>query len=140
MQLLHQGSQIVPVDFIVSANKKSKFLFANCLAQSLALMQGNNLDNNLQSFKYCHGNRPNSITLFPELTPEILGALIALYEHKVFVQGVMWNINSFDQWGVELGKTLAKQIINKLDHQDSNQLINKSTINLIKNYNKMVFY
>lgn len=144
MQLLHQGSQIVPVDFIVSANKKSKFLFANCLAQSQALMQGNTLDVDLESFKYCRGNKPSSITLFPELTPEILGALLALYEHKVFVQGIMWNINSFDQWGVELGKILAKQIITKLDHQDNNQLINKSvdsslysTINLINQYNKL---
>lgn len=144
MQLLHQGSQIVPVDFIVSANKTSKFLFANCLAQSQALMQGNILDNNLQLFKFCSGNRPNSIILFPSLTPEILGALIALYEHKVFVQGIMWNINSFDQWGVELGKIIATQIIKKLDQQNNNQLINipvdnslYSTINLINEYNKL---
>jgi glucose-6-phosphate isomerase len=116
MQMLHQGSQIVPVDFLV-ATKKSGVLFANCLAQSQALMQGNSDNTKLEKFKHCNGNRPNSIILFPQLTPEILGALIALYEHKVFVQGVMWNINSFDQWGVELGKNLANKIMLQLDHK-----------------------
>ena len=110
MQMLHQGTQIVPVDFIVSAINQ-QFLFANCVAQSQALMEG---ASNLDQFKQCRGNRPNSILLFPELTPEILGSLIAIYEHKVFVQSVMWNINPFDQWGVELGKNLANQILSQM--------------------------
>lgn len=140
MQMLHQGSQVVPVDFLVAANK-SKFLLANCLAQSQALMQGNSSDISLEKFKFCQGNRPSSIILFPQLTPKILGALIALYEHKVFVQGIMWNINSFDQWGVELGKNLANKIMLQLENKHSKQLNNistdlfhSSTIHLINKY------
>ena len=128
MQMLHQGSQIVPVDFLVSTRNPG-FLFANCLAQSQALMQGTGDKDKLEKFKYCSGNRPSSIILFPQLTPEILGALIALYEHKVFVQGIMWNINSFDQWGVELGKSLANKIILQLD--------NKSEVNDYSNLVKL---
>lgn len=111
MQMLHQGTQIVPVDFLVTT-EGSRLLLINCMAQSQALMQGtNNYPNNiLEKYKYCSGNRPSSIISFPKLTPEVLGALIALYEHKVFVQGIMWNINSFDQWGVEVGKNLANLI------------------------------
>ena len=127
MQMLHQGSQIVPVDFLV-ATRKSDFLFANCLAQSQALMQGTSDSTKLEKFKHCNGNRPNTIILFSELTPEILGALIALYEHKVFVQGIMWNINSFDQFGVELGKKLANKFILKLEQQP----LNNDYSNLLK--------
>lgn len=117
MQMLHQGTQVVPIDFLV-ATKKSEFLLANCLAQSQALMQGNLQDYSgieIEKFRYCRGNRPSSTILFTQLTPQLLGALIAIYEHKVFVQGVMWNINSFDQWGVELGKNLANKLLLKLN-------------------------
>ena len=138
MQMLHQGSQIVPVDFLVAVNN-SKFLAANCLAQSQALMQGNKEVNN---FKRCNGNRPSTTIMFPELTPKILGGLIALYEHKTFVQSVLWNINCFDQWGVELGKNLASEILNKLDNlnagsylvDDLESKIQASTIGLINEY------
>lgn len=138
MQMLYQGTQNISVDFIASS--KEEFLFANCIAQSQALMQGLN---NVDTFKKCKGNCPNSIILFPELTPEVLGSLIAMYEHKVFVQSVMWNINSFDQWGVELGKNLVNQILtqiklqhNNIDHMDQINQIPTSILNLIKVYNK----
>ncbi|MGI9214278.1 MAG: glucose-6-phosphate isomerase, partial [Gammaproteobacteria bacterium] len=136
MQMLHQGTQIVPVDFIVSAINQ-QFLFANCIAQSQALMEG---ARNLDLFKQCRGNRPNSILLFPELTPEILGSLIALYEHKVFVQSVMWNINPFDQWGVELGKNLANQILSQMKNNicqiGKSKEISSSILGLIEAYSK----
>ncbi len=136
MQMLHQGTQIVPVDFIVSAINQ-QFLFANCIAQSQALMEG---ASNLDLFKQCRGNRPNSILLFPQLTPEILGSLIALYEHKVFVQSVMWNINPFDQWGVELGKNLANQILSQMKNNicqiNQSKEISPSILGLIEAYSK----
>jgi glucose-6-phosphate isomerase len=149
MQMLHQGSQVVPVDFML-ALKNEKFLLANCLAQSQALMQGTNIiadagfgqQQSLPIFKQCSGNRPSSTIIFPELTPEVLGGLIALYEHKNFVQGIMWNINSFDQWGVELGKNLATKILNMLGNANKDQVIDnysnddillqQSTIELVK--------
>ncbi len=107
-QLLHQGTQIVPCDFIdVSL---SKVLSANAQAQADALAFGT-ADAALPAYRQYPGNRPSSMLAFEELTPRNLGRLIALYEHKVFTQGVIWNINSFDQWGVELGKELAKKIL-----------------------------
>lgn len=155
MQLLHQGTRIIPVDFIVTA--KQEFLLANCLAQSQALMQGtNNVDsnqdisaNNHASFKFCAGNRPSNTFLLAKLTPEALGALVAIYEHKIFVQSVMWNINPFDQWGVELGKVLANDVLEKLqlssknvftaNNQDIDRMLGKdlvdsSTLGLIQEY------
>ena len=105
MQLMHQGTRFVPVDFLLPAT--SKLATANCSAQALALMQGTT-DKNLASYRVHAGNRPSNTIHFKKLTPETLGQLIALYEHKVFVEGVIWGINSFDQWGVELGKKLAK--------------------------------
>lgn len=138
MQMLHQGTQTIPVDFLVSAT--DHFLFANCIAQSEALMEG--LDN-VQAFKKCRGNCPSSIILFKELTPEILGSLIAIYEHKVFVQSVIWNINPFDQWGVELGKNLTNQILTKMQHMPGSidqvaqiQETSSSTLGLIEAYSK----
>jgi glucose-6-phosphate isomerase len=131
-QMLHQGTQIVPIDFLVAVLplcadiEHHNLLFANCLAQSQALMQGRPLAEvkeklaaqglgteaieALAPHKVFEGNRPSSTFLYKQMSPRLLGQLIALYEHKVFVQGVIWNINSFDQWGVELGKELANKL------------------------------
>ena len=128
---IHQGTHLIPVDFIAALNnpissKQHEALLANCLAQSEAMIRGQSepmiraalkaSDHNtgeielLSPHKVIAGNKPSNTLLFNELTPATLGALLALYEHKVFVQGVIWKINSFDQWGVELGKQLADQI------------------------------
>jgi glucose-6-phosphate isomerase len=104
MQLMHQGTRFVPVDFLLP--QSSKLATANCTAQAQALMEGTT-DQNLESWRVHAGNRPSNTIHFKALTPETLGQLIALYEHKVFVEGVVWGIDSFDQWGVELGKRLA---------------------------------
>jgi glucose-6-phosphate isomerase len=131
-QLLHQGTDIIPVDFIAAIQPAHDMgehqlaLLANCFAQSEALMKGKSheevlaelsqqgLDQNsaaaLASHKSFPGNRPSNTILMDALTPAALGALVALYEHKTFVQGAIWGVNSFDQWGVELGKVLAKTI------------------------------
>ena len=135
-QLLHQGTQMVPVDFIASVQcnrpvgAHQTLLLANCLAQSAALMRGKTaaeVARELQAegrspadvlaltpHKVFPGNRPTTTLLATRMTPQALGQLIALYEHKVFVQGALWGINSFDQWGVELGKQLAKGILDDL--------------------------
>ena len=107
-QLLHQGTQVVPVDFLEFNLEKS--LTANARAQADALAFGTR-DEALAPHRRTPGNRPSSILSFEKVTPRNLGRLIALYEHKVFTQGVLWNINSFDQWGVELGKALANRIL-----------------------------
>jgi glucose-6-phosphate isomerase len=153
-QLLHQGTEIVPVDFLVAAAptsadpKHHQLLFANCLAQSQALMQGRSIEEvtqRLQSenmkpeaikalapHKVFDGNRPSSTFLYKRMSPRILGQLIALYEHKVFVQGVIWNINSFDQWGVELGKELAVKLAPLVaDSKLSTEGLDSSTAGLI---------
>jgi glucose-6-phosphate isomerase len=109
-QLLHQGTQVVPVDFI-DLNLEQN-LSANARAQADALAFGTE-DAQLPAFRQYPGSRPSSILYLEGLDPRNLGRLIALYEHKVFTQGVIWNINSFDQWGVELGKELAKRILMK---------------------------
>ena len=131
-QLLHQGSELVPVDFITVLQAQTEHpahhtaLLANCFAQSAALMRGKSEDevraelvaqqmepaaiDALAPHRSFPGNRPSNTILLPAMTPHALGALIALYEHKVFVQGVIWGINSFDQWGVELGKALARDV------------------------------
>jgi glucose-6-phosphate isomerase len=109
-QLLHQGTQVVPVDFIDVA--ENEILTANLQAQADALAYGRE-DPQLPPHKQYPGNRPSSILEVDKVTPRNLGRLIALYEHKVFVQGVIWNVNSFDQWGVELGKELASKILNR---------------------------
>jgi len=105
MQLLHQGTRFLPVDFLLPGT--SKLATANCRAQAQALMEGTT-NKNIEPYRVHEGNRPSNTIRFKSLTPETLGQLIALYEHKVFVEGVVWGINSFDQWGVELGKRLAK--------------------------------
>jgi glucose-6-phosphate isomerase len=135
-QLIHQGTRLVPADFLAPVNSQNplgshhRLLLANCLAQTEALMKGKTAaevrtqleaegmhGDELEALlphKIFAGNRPSNTILFDKLDPHTLGALIALYEHKVFVQGAIWNINSFDQWGVELGKQLAKTIAAEL--------------------------
>lgn len=127
-ELLHQGMQLIPVDFIVPLKAPHALqghhakVLANCFAQGEALMQGRSLeeleaqgvDAALAPHLVCRGNQPSNTLLLPELTPHTVGALVALYEHRTFVQGALWNINSFDQWGVEFGKVLAKPILAEL--------------------------
>jgi glucose-6-phosphate isomerase len=119
-QLLHQGTRYVPIDFIASLKPEPGVedhhfaLLTNMLAQANAFMEGSQTGSRLDPYS-CPGNRPSSVLLLDELTPKNLGALIALYEHKVFVQGVIWNINSFDQWGVQLGKRIAGEISERID-------------------------
>jgi glucose-6-phosphate isomerase len=115
MQLLHQGTRQVPVDFILPAKSSGDaqaqhdLAIANCRAQAQALMVGTT-ETDLESYRVHAGNRPSNTIHFEQLTPEVLGQLIALYEHKVFVEGIIWGIDSFDQWGVELGKKLARSM------------------------------
>ncbi len=135
-QLIHQGTQLIPCDFIAPAishnpiGKHHLLLMSNFFAQTEALMNGTGHENPYRVFP---GNRPSNTFLVRQITPFSLGELVALYEHKIFVQGVIWNIFSFDQWGVELGKVLAGKILTELEsgasvnaHDDStNQLINQ---------------
>jgi glucose-6-phosphate isomerase len=109
-QLLHQGTQVVPCDFIDLRLEEE--LSANARAQADALASGTD-DPQLPPHKQYPGNRPSSMLFLDGCTPRNLGRLIALYEHKVFTQGVVWNINSFDQWGVELGKEMARKLLAK---------------------------
>lgn len=127
-QLLHQGTRLIPVDFILalrhprSAAAHHDMLVANCFAQAEALMVGRTrdalaaggADPVLAIHREQAGNQPSNMLLMDELNPSTLGALLALYEHKTFVQGVLWHINSFDQWGVELGKQLAATLLDEL--------------------------
>jgi glucose-6-phosphate isomerase len=105
-QLLHQGTQLIPCDFLVPAATTAAAA-ENALAQAAALMSGKDAQLPQRRFD---GNRPSSTILFKSIDPHTMGELLALYEHKVFVQGVIWNINSFDQWGVELGKEIARTL------------------------------
>ncbi|MCB1376036.1 MAG: glucose-6-phosphate isomerase, partial [Rhodobacteraceae bacterium] len=125
-QLIHQGTDVVPCEFLVAANghepelrHQHQLLLANCLAQSEALMLGRDLaaaeaavsDPALAPHKVFPGNRPSTTLIYDRLDPATLGRIIALYEHRVFVEGTIWGINSFDQWGVELGKELATALL-----------------------------
>lgn len=125
-QLIHQGSNVIPCEFLVAANghetdlrEHHDLLLANCLAQSEALMKGRDLaaaqatvtDASLAPHKVFPGNRPSTTLIYDRLDPFTLGRIIALYEHRVFVEGVIWGLNSFDQWGVELGKELATALL-----------------------------
>ena len=118
-QLIHQGTELIPVDFIASVTPQHPLqahhykLLSNCLAQSEALMMGRPEADT--PYRVFGGNRPSSTLLFDAMTPEALGALIALYEHKIFAQGVVWNVFSYDQWGVELGKEMAGGILPELE-------------------------
>jgi len=142
-QLLHQGTMVCPVDFILTANsvntdnESHSLLNANCLAQAEALAFGNSSDKiyeemladglsrsdaiRLASHRSFPGNRPSSLIMMDALTPENLGALIAAYEHKVFTQGILWNINSFDQWGVELGKARCNALRPSFESGDASK-------------------
>ncbi|MES2050075.1 MAG: glucose-6-phosphate isomerase [Pseudomonadota bacterium] len=146
-QLLHQGATIIPTDFIVVAEDDAglpghnKALLANCFAQSKAMALGKSmqevraelgdLPEKMLAPRVFEGNRPTSTLLLDSLTPRSLGALIALYEHKVFVQSVIWDINAFDQWGVELGKSLAQQLIS-LDPDSVKEEYDSSTRGLLQ--------
>ncbi len=128
-QLLHQGTRLVPVDFLLPAKSASgtqaqhNLAVANCLAQSEALMDGT--DASVKDPHRQHaGNNPSTTLVFPKLTPQTLGQLIALYEHKVFVESVVWGINAFDQFGVELGKKLAKTV-KKSENASTRQLLER---------------
>ncbi|MGB2172874.1 MAG: glucose-6-phosphate isomerase [Porticoccaceae bacterium] len=117
-QLLHQGTRLAPIDFIaavkdnLSNTEHHQVLLGNMLAQASALMEGQAAPDGEQH-RYYPGNKPSNTLLLDELSPKNFGALVALYEHKVFVQGSIWNINSFDQWGVELGKKMANSLLDK---------------------------
>ncbi|PHH40788.1 glucose-6-phosphate isomerase [Pseudomonas putida] len=152
-QLLHQGTQLIPADFIVpivSFNPVSdhhQWLYANCLSQSQALMLGKTLPeaeaelrekgmseeqvHKLAPHKVIPGNRPSNTIVVERISPRRLGALVAMYEHKVFVQSVVWGINAFDQWGVELGKELGKGVYNRLVGSDETVADDASTQGLI---------
>jgi glucose-6-phosphate isomerase len=140
-QLIHQGTKLVPCDFLAPAISQNpvgdhhKILMANFFAQTEALMKGRT-GPHVPPFKIFAGNNPTNTILFKKLTPGTLGSLIAMYEHKIFVQGVIWNIFSFDQWGVELGKELAKNIEKELETKESVSSHDSSTDNLIKTYKK----
>ena len=156
-QLLHQGTRLVPVDFLLPIQSHNPIgnhhtlLMANCFAQSEALMRGKTEAEakaelsaqglsgealkQLLPHKIFAGNRPSNTLLFQKLDPHTLGMLIALYEHKVFVQGIIWNINSFDQWGVELGKQLASTIADELQG-DVNSTSHDSSTNTLINASK----
>ncbi len=145
MQLLHQGTQIIPVDFLMATEAYPGFeaqhtlLVASCLSQSKALMEGNGhgiQSDPLNDAKRCLGDRPSSTLLYPKLTPFVLGSLIALYEHKVFAQGVIWGINSFDQWGVELGKKWVKKIYPYLEDRAPAVDMDSSTAGLIQYFQR----
>ncbi len=158
-QLLHQGTKLIPADFLVAARNRQeikrhhRILMSNVFAQGEALMKGKNeaearaelealgMDaeklEKLLPYKIFEGNKPTNTILFNTLNPETLGALIALYEHKIFVQGVIWNINSFDQWGVELGKQLAVRIQDELDSSETAGEHDSSTRGLIDYYKRM---
>ncbi len=155
-QLIHQGTKLIPADFLAPIDSQNplgrhhEILLSNYFAQTEALMKGktedearsellaSGLDPNtveaLLPHKVFKGNRPTNSILFKKLDPRTLGALIALYEHKIFVQGVIWDINSFDQWGVELGKQLAKVILPELEGDDRITSHDPSTNGLINYY------
>lgn len=155
-QLIHQGTKLIPCDFIAPAishnplGNHHQLLLSNFFAQTEALMNGKDEEavvaelraankseeeiNKLKAFKVFEGNRPTNSILLRQITPRSLGTLIALYEHKIFVQGIIWNIYSFDQWGVELGKQLASQILPELQNEDPIESHDSSTNGLINQY------
>ena len=158
-QLIHQGTKLIPADFLAPAishnpiGNHHQILLSNFFAQTEALLNGKTEEEvtaelkkdgksnaeiqKLLPHKLFEGNRPTNSILFKKLTPRILGSLIAMYEHKIFVQGVIWNIFSFDQWGVELGKQLAKKILPELADEKPVDTHDGSTNGLINTYKKM---
>jgi glucose-6-phosphate isomerase len=159
-QLIHQGTRLVPADFLAPAVSQNpvgehhRILLSNFFAQTEALMNGKTLEEaeaelrkegradedirRLAPHKVFEGNRPTNSILFRQLTPRTLGSLIAMYEHKIFVQGILWNIFSFDQWGVELGKQLAGRILPELRRDDPATTHDGSTNGLINHYKRMI--
>ena len=155
-QLIHQGTKLIPCDFIAPAQSLNPIgnhhpiLLSNFFAQTEALMNGKTLEqvteelkkdgkqqeeiDTIAPFKVFEGNRPTNSILLKKITPYSLGSLIAIYEHKIFVQGVIWNIFSFDQWGVELGKQLAKNILPELEDTNPVNSHDSSTNGLINQY------
>src|SRR6202035_4593715 len=148
-QLIHQGTRLIPSDFIAfvhpltSLGRHHDILLANVFAQAEALAFGKTAGQVkaegtpawLVPHRTFEGNRPSTTILAERLTPETLGKLVALYEHSVFTQGVIWQINSFDQWGVELGKALAQKIIPQLEDAAEPRLTHDSSTNaLIRRY------
>lgn len=158
-QLIHQGTKLIPCDFIAPAISHNPIgdhhdkLLSNYFAQTEALMMGKTEEQVvaelekanataeeiefLKSFKVFEGNRPTNSILVKQITPYTLGNLLAMYEHKIFAQGVIWNVFSFDQWGVELGKQLAKQILPELVNEDNVSSHDDSTNGLINAYKSM---
>ena len=156
MQLMHQSDEIIPTDFIVALQGTSdlyehhQVLVANCFAQSEALMQGKNLAqvqeeliangasneevSRLASHKTMKGNTPSNTLLMQSLTPKCLGAILALYEHKIFVQGALWQVNSYDQWGVELGKHLSEQVLALMNGNTEEHQMSESSVKLIERF------
>jgi glucose-6-phosphate isomerase len=157
-QLIHQGTRLIPADFIAPMESHNplgnhhKILLANFFAQTEALMKGKTTNEvreelgntglgmeeieKLLAHKTFGGNRPTNSFLFKKVTPRTLGRLVALYEHKIFVQGIIWNINSFDQWGVELGKQLASAILGELGGDGEVSSHDSSTNSLINHYKR----
>jgi len=152
-QLLHQGTRMVPSDFIAAIHthtpvgNQQSMLLANMLAQSRALMLGRTLQtveaemreqgadqeeiDLIAPHRVCHGNQPSTTILFPRMTPEAVGSLIALYEHRIFTAGAIWNIDSFDQWGVELGKQMAGELLPVVGHTPRPGDFDESTESLL---------
>ena len=136
-QLLHQGTAAFAADIVMVANDNlslsthRNWLNANALAQAQALAEGFEPESQQEIHKAVAGKRPVSIVLLDKLGPKQLGALLAVYEHKVFCQGALWNINSFDQWGVELGKNLAGPIYESLSATGAKRPVNSATDQLI---------
>jgi glucose-6-phosphate isomerase len=148
-QLIHQGTRLIPCDFIAFARPLTPLgphhdmLIANVLAQAEALAFGKTAEQVkaegtpdwLVPHRVFEGNRPSNMLLIEQLTPTVLGQLVALYEHSVSVQGIIWNIDSFDQWGVELGKVLANRIIPELESPSDPELAHDTSTNqLIRRY------
>jgi glucose-6-phosphate isomerase len=158
-QLIHQGTKLIPCDFIAPAqshnplNEHHVLLLSNFFAQTEALMNGKTHEEVVEeliaagksneeieaiaAFKVFQGNRPTNSILVKKITPRTLGSLIAIYEHKIFVQGIIWNIFSFDQWGVELGKQLANKILPELKTEETVSSHDSSTNGLINWYKSM---
>ena len=158
-QLIHQGTKLIPCDFLAPAISQNQLgdhhpkLLANFFAQTEAMMVGKPEDQvvaelkaagksdeeiqALKNFKIFQGNIPTNSILFKKLTPHTLGSLVAMYEHKIFVQGIIWNIYSFDQWGVELGKQLANNILPELTNEEAITSHDASTNGLINAYKEM---
>src|SRR5690606_3545324 len=160
-QLIHQGTKLIPCDFLAAAVSHNPLgdhhakLMSNFFAQTEALMKGKSqeeVEEELKAsgmdrdaiafqapFRVFEGNRPTNSILFREVTPRTLGSLIAMYEHKIFVQGIVWNIYSFDQWGVELGKVLARKILPELGSAEEITAHDSSTNGLINYFKRLKF-